>query len=85
MCDHEDIPQSDKKRGNKKWPIFVLSPTCKISVDKNADRCHVVDVCVHPTVMQECTADTTGETTTSHSVSSTFQLSSNMVCACVYR
>lgn len=62
VCDHDDIPQSDKKRGNKKWPIFVLSPACKISVDKNADKCHVLDVCVHPSVMQECTTDTTGET-----------------------
>lgn len=61
VCDHPNIPPPTKKRGHKKWPVFVLSPSCKVSVDKHAEECHVLDVCVHPTVMNECQQDTTGE------------------------
>ena len=38
----------------------MLAPSCKVSVDKHADECHVLDVCVHPSVMEECQQDTTG-------------------------
>ena len=29
-----------------RWPIFVLSPSFKISVDKNAEECHVLGMMI---------------------------------------
>ena len=43
-----------------RWPIMVLGPNCRISVDKNADECQVLDICVHPSVIEECIKDTSG-------------------------
>ena len=56
------MPQSDKKRGNKKWPIFVLGAAFRRSVDKHAEECNVLDVCVHPTVITDCVNDKSGDT-----------------------
>jgi hypothetical protein len=62
ITEHEKVAQSDKKRGNKKWPIFVLGAAFRRSVDKNAEECNVLDVCVHPSVMSDCNNDKTGDT-----------------------
>lgn len=61
VCEHEKVAQSDKKRGNKKWPLFVLGAAFRRSVDKNAEECNVLDVCVHTSVMTECVNDKSGE------------------------
>jgi hypothetical protein len=61
VCEHEEVPATDKKRSHKRWPLFVLGAHFRRSVDKNAEECGVLDVGVHPSVMQECTADKTGE------------------------
>jgi hypothetical protein len=62
VCEHEEVPIPEKKRGHKKWPVMVLGGVWRESVDKSAETCQVLDVIVSPTVMQESQVDKTGET-----------------------
>jgi hypothetical protein len=62
VCDHEEVPVSDKKKGNKKWPLMVLGGLFRETVDKAAESCLVLDVIVNPSVTQECGLDKSGET-----------------------
>mmetsp|Transcript_24722 Transcript_24722/g.41804 ORF Transcript_24722/g.41804 Transcript_24722/m.41804 type:complete len:623 (+) Transcript_24722:84-1952(+) len=61
VCDHETVPSIDRTKNRKRWPLIVMGPTHKVSVDKHAEECHVFDVCVNPSVMEECQVDATGE------------------------
>lgn len=49
-----------------RWPIFVLSPSFKISVDKNAEECHVLGTIIIP--------DSLKPRISSHPVSQTLNL-----------
>jgi hypothetical protein len=62
VCEHEEVPVSDKKKGNKKWPVMVLGGLFRETVDKAAESCLVLDVIVNPSVTQECSLDKSGET-----------------------
>lgn len=62
VCEHEEVPIPDKKKGNKKWPVMVLGGVFRESVDKAAETCLVLDVIVNPSIIQECNADKSGET-----------------------
>lgn len=61
VCDHETVPSIDRAKNRKRWPLIVMGPTHKVSVDKHAEECHVFDVCVNPNVMEDCQDDGTGE------------------------
>lgn len=54
---HEEVPLSDKKRGNKMWPLMVFGFERK-SIDKSGDHCEVVDVVVNPQLIQDCAPET---------------------------
>eukprot|EP00604_Paraphysomonas_vestita_P004119 CAMPEP_0174821854 /NCGR_PEP_ID=MMETSP1107-20130205/10470_1 /TAXON_ID=36770 /ORGANISM="Paraphysomonas vestita, Strain GFlagA" /LENGTH=521 /DNA_ID=CAMNT_0016039357 /DNA_START=441 /DNA_END=2006 /DNA_ORIENTATION=- len=62
VCEHEEVPIPEKKKGHKKWPVMVLGGVFRESVDKAAETCLVLDVIVNPSIIQECNADKSGET-----------------------
>lgn len=62
VCEHEEVPIPEKKKGHKKWPVMVLGGIFRESVDKAAETCLVLDVIVNPSIIQECNADKSGET-----------------------
>jgi hypothetical protein len=62
VCEHPSIPLSDKKKGNKKWPIIVLGTRFRDTTDKKDEVCRVVDVVIHPSVIAEANGDKVGET-----------------------
>ena len=61
VCEHEKVPLSDKRRGHKRWPVVVLGAAFRRAVDKHAEECSVLDVCVHPAVISDCNNDKTGD------------------------
>lgn len=62
VCECSEVPSNGTKRGHKRWPVMVLGSTFRRTVDKNAEECAVIDVCVNSTTMQDCIADKSAET-----------------------
>ena len=57
VCSHPAVPCSDKKRGNKMWPLMIFGEERR-SIDKAGENCTLVDVVVCPQLIQDCTPET---------------------------
>lgn len=61
VCSHDMVPCIDKNKNRKRWPLMVLCQSHKVSVDKHAEECHVFDVCVSTSVIEESDEDASGD------------------------
>jgi hypothetical protein len=57
VCGDANVPMSDKKRGNKMWPLMIFGEE-RQSIDKTGDHCNLVDVVVNPQLIDVCNPDT---------------------------
>jgi hypothetical protein len=57
VCGDGNVPMSDKKRGNKMWPLIIFGEERR-SIDKTGDHCNLVDVVVNPQLIEDCSPET---------------------------